>query len=138
MNDNVTPVGAAKIAITSTGDSLESNVDPRFGRCAYFAIVDRDGNMEAVPNTARELSNGAGIQAAKQMIDMKVQAVVTGNVGPNAFRVLSAGGVKVFVGGLGTVRETLERYSQGALTETSASNAPGHHGMGGERWGQRR
>lgn len=129
--------GEAKIAITSTGEEPESPMDPRFGRCAYFVIVDGSGNMTPVSNDAKDLSNGAGIQAAKDVVDLKVEAVVTGDVGPNAFRVLSAAGVRVFVGGSGTVREALDKFKGGSLQEASSSTAPGHHGMGGGRRGNR-
>lgn len=126
------------IAVTSTGQEMDSPVDPRFGRCSYFAIIDSSGNMKPKPNGAQSLGNGAGIEAAKQVADLKVGAVVTGNVGPNAFRVLAAAGIKVFVGGSGTVREALEKYKQGSLTQTSTSTSPGHHGMGGGRRGNGR
>lgn len=130
-------LGEARIAITSTGKELESPMDPRFGRCAYFVIVDGAGNMSPVSNDARDLSNGAGIQAAKNVVDLNVEAVITGDVGPNAFRVLSAAGVRIYVGGSGTIREALERFKSGQLREAASSTAPGHHGMGGGRWGNR-
>lgn len=137
MNESVTSGEATKVAVTSTGQELESQMDSRFGRCAYFAVVDPSGSMSVVSNDARELSNGAGIQAAKQIIDMKIGTVVTGDVGPNAFRVLSAAGVRVFVGGSGTIREAMERYRNGSLREASTPTAPSHRGMGGGRWGSR-
>jgi predicted Fe-Mo cluster-binding NifX family protein len=123
--------------VTSTGRGLDSPMDSRFGRCAFFAVVDPEGDVEAVPNTARGLGNGAGIQAAKQIVDMKVEAVITGDVGPNAFRVLSAAGVRVYIGAQGTVRGVLDGYRTGALRQASASTAPGHHGMRRGRWGNR-
>ena len=123
------------IAVTSTGQEMDSPMDPRFGRCTYFAIVDTSGNMKPAANGAQALGNGAGIEAAKQVSDLKVGTVITGNVGPNAFRVLAAAGIKVFVGGSGTVREALEKYKQGSLTQASASTSPSHHGMGGGRRG---
>ena len=87
------------IAVTSTGPEMDSPMDPRFGRCTYFAIIDPSGNMKPVANGAQSLGNGAGIEAAKQVSDLKVGTVITGNVGPNAFRVLAAAGIKVFVCG---------------------------------------
>ena len=129
---------AAAVAVTSTGTELDSQMDPRFGRCAYFAIVDPSGTVKAVANAAKDFGNGAGIEAAKQVIDTNVKVVVTGSIGPNAFRVLSAAGVQVFVGGSGTVRDSLEWYRNGALSEATESTAPGRHGKCGSRWGQRR
>lgn len=135
MDEKTNSEEATMIAVTSTGQEMDSPLDPRFGRCSYFAIIDPSGNMKSAPNGAQSLGNGAGIEAAKQITDLKVGTVITGNVGPNAYRVLEAAGVKVFVGGSGTVREALEKYRQGSLTQTSTSTSPGHHGMGGGRRG---
>ena len=126
-----------RVAITSTGRGYDSPMDSRFGRCAFFAVIGSDGAIDAVPNGARGLGNGAGIQAAKQIIDMRIDTVITGDVGPNAFRVLKAAGVRVFVGAHGTVDEVLNGYRKGDLREAAASTAPGHHGMRGGRWGNR-
>jgi predicted Fe-Mo cluster-binding NifX family protein len=136
MNGGNGPEDGGRIAITSTGRTVDSAMDPRFGRCAYFVVTNSSGTVEHIPNTARALGNGAGIQAARQIVDMMVGVVVTGDVGPNAFRVLSAAGVKVFVGGAGSVQEVLDMYRQGRLRQASASTAPGHHGMEGHRWGR--
>jgi len=85
-----------KIAITSTGETLDSRVDPRFGRAAWFIIVDSDSmEFEAVANDNVSAVGGAGISSAKVVIDKGAQAVLTGNCGPNAHRSLAAGGVKV-------------------------------------------
>ena len=134
MNERSGECETEKIAISSVGKEFESQVDPRFGRCAYFAIVDSSDALCVVENTAREFTNGAGIQAARQVCEMKVDAVVTGDIGPNAFRVLSAAGIRVFVGGAGTVRDALKWYRNGSLREAVTSTAAGHRGMGGRRW----
>ena len=134
MNERSGACETGKITISSAGKAFESQVDPRFGRCAYFAIVDSSDALSVVENTAREFTNGAGIQAARQVCEMKVDAVVTGDIGPNAFRVLSAAGIRVFVGGAGTIRDALKWYRNGSLREAAASTAAGHRGMGGRRW----
>jgi len=55
-----------KIGISSTGEDLNAQVDPRFGRCQYFLIVDTDTmNFESIPNESAMASGGAGIQAAQ-------------------------------------------------------------------------
>ena len=137
METGSDPGNEEVIAVTSTGMGLESRVDPRFGRCAYFAISGPSGALTAVVNTARDFGNGAGIEAAKQVIDAKVDVVITGNIGPNAFRVLSAAGVRVFVGGCGTVQDSLEWYRTGAMKEAYGSTGAAHRGKCGNRWGQR-
>jgi predicted Fe-Mo cluster-binding NifX family protein len=82
-----------KIAITSEGQSLEAAIDPRFGRCKYFLIMDTDtGNFEAVENSHAQNSGGAGIQAGQLVVSKGVEAVLTGNMGPNAFRLFNQRG----------------------------------------------
>ncbi len=119
-----------RVAVSSTGDSLSSPVDPRFGRCSYFVIFEGSEGHRAVRNVGQALGNGAGIQAAQQILDLHVDAVVTGDLGPNAFRVLAAGGVRMFVGCTGTVGSAMEAYKHGQLRETASSTSPGHHGQG--------
>ena len=123
------------VAVTSTGATLDSRLDPRFGRCSHFIVFDGEEDFRAVPNDAKDLGNGAGIQAAQRMIDNGVTAIVTGNMGPNAFRVLSEAGIRVFLSSSDTVRSAIEMFRGDELEEIGAPSSPGHHGMGG---GQRR
>ncbi|MGB7060799.1 MAG: NifB/NifX family molybdenum-iron cluster-binding protein [Candidatus Zixiibacteriota bacterium] len=119
-----------KIAITSQGDNLEASVDPRFGRCAYFIILDPETEeMEAVLNSSADAMGGAGPKAAQTIADKGAEAVVTGNVGPNAFRTLKAANIKIYQGASGTVKETLAKYKSGELEELSNSSVPGHFGL---------
>ena len=120
-----------KIAISSSGKDLNSQVDPRFGRCAYFVIVDtNDMSFEAFDNESISLGGGAGIQASQFVASKGAKAVITGNVGPNAVQTLSAAGVEVFVGQTGTVREVIENYTRGNINSTSTPNVADHYGMG--------
>jgi predicted Fe-Mo cluster-binding NifX family protein len=109
-------------------------MDPRFGRCPYFVIVDSETmEFEAVPNTASGSMSGAGIQAAQTVASKGTEVLITGNVGPNAFQALSAAGIKVVTGAFGNVREVIEKYKSGGLKETSSPTVRGHFGMGGGR-----
>lgn len=119
-----------RVAVSSVGESLDSPIDPRFGRCSYFVVFEGDGSHRAVRNSGQALGNGAGIQAAQQILDLGVDTVVTGDIGPNAFRVLAAGNVRMFVRCTGTVGSAMESYRTGQLDETSTSTSPGHHGHG--------
>ena len=121
-----------KICVTAVADGLDAQLDPRFGRCPYFVIVDSETmKFEAIPNTATGAMGGAGIQAAQTAASKRVEVLITGNVGPNAFQALSAAGIKIVTGAFGTVRDVVERYKKGELKgETSAPTVRGHFGMG--------
>ncbi len=82
-----------KIAVSAAGSSLEDVVDPRFGRCACFLIINPDTlDVEVLDNTGRQLSGGAGVDAAQRVADRGVTHVLTGTCGPNAQKILSAAG----------------------------------------------
>jgi predicted Fe-Mo cluster-binding NifX family protein len=121
-----------KIAASSSGNNLDSQIDPRFGRCAYFLIVDTDDmNFEAFNNENIALGGGAGIQAAQFVASKGAKALLTGNVGPNAVKALDAAGVEVFAGQNGTVSDAVKRYKSGNLESTRKATVAEHHGMGG-------
>lgn len=117
-----------KVAVSSTGKDLESSLDARFGRAAYFVIVDPDTlAFEAVENRQNlNLPQGAGIQAAKTVLQHKADALITGNCGPKAFKVLVAARIKVYVGAAGRVRDIVEQFKKGDLSESSEANVEGH------------
>ncbi len=127
-----------KIAVSSVQGSLDSQIDPRFGRCPYFVIVDPETmTFETIPNTAVASMHGAGIQASQLIKNKGANIVITGNVGPNAFQTLSAVGIEVITGASGTVREVIDMYRRGELKATDTPTARGHFGMGrgrGQRW----
>ena len=119
-----------KIAITASGPTLDTNVDPRFGRCPYFLIVDTDTlEFEAVENPSVALGGGAGIQSAQLMAAKDAKFVLTGNCGPNAHETLSAAGIGVIPGCSGTVRDAVEQFKSGQLNTTSEPNVASHSGM---------
>jgi len=121
-----------KIAVSSSGSNLDSQVDPRFGRCAYFVIVETDDmSFEAFDNENIALGGGAGIQSAQFVASKGAKAVITGNCGPNAVQTLSVSRIDVFVGNSGTVREVIEKYTRGDIKSSSTANVADHHGMGG-------
>jgi len=121
-----------KIAISATGPSLDAEVDPRFGRCQYFVIVDPDTmEFEALENTSQMASGGAGIASGQIMANKGVQAVLTGNCGPNAYQTLEAAGIHVITGVSGSVRDAVEGYKSGRFGATSGPSVAAHFGMGG-------
>ena len=119
-----------KIAITSSGSDLKSEVDPRFGRCAYFILVETDTDkFEAVENTAAQGMGGVGIQSGQMMANKGVKVVLTGSCGPNAFQTLQAAGIKVITGVTGTVQEAIDKFKLGDYKTISQPNVSGHSGM---------
>jgi len=105
-----------KICVTAQGDNLDAQVDPRFGRCQYFVIVDPETlQYEVIGNPNIDARGGAGIQSGQIMAERQVKTVVTGNVGPNAFQTLTAAGISVMTGASGSIREAIEKYKKGEL-----------------------
>lgn len=119
-----------KIAVSAAGPTLEANIDPRFGRCRCFLIVDTDTmSFEALDNASVAASGGAGIAAAQAVLDKDVQAILTGNIGPNAYQVLSRAGIRVFTGISGRVQDAIKAYKTNGLSETSGPTVQAHSGM---------
>lgn len=123
-----------KIVVTANGANLDAPASPVFGRCPAYLFVDTETMaFEAVENPALSSPGGAGIQAAQFVIEHGAQAVLTGNVGPNAAGVLQAADVPVYLIPEGTVRQAVETFRQGQLRAISQANVPTHAGMGGGR-----
>lgn len=117
-----------KIAFTTSGNDLSAPLDRRFGRAPRFLIYDLDSrNFELVDNIQNlNAAQGAGIQSAQTVAGAGAKAVVTGNCGPKAFRVLRAAGVSIYNTDLVTVAEALNAYLSGKLKEADAANVEGH------------
>lgn len=119
-----------KICVTSQGKELDSRVDPRFGRCAYFVIIDPDSmEFEVIENNSAQAMGGAGIQSGQLVNQKGVTVLLTGNVGPNAFQTLQAGGVEIITGVSGTVEDAVKKYKEGNLKPTENATVGSHHGM---------
>jgi predicted Fe-Mo cluster-binding NifX family protein len=121
-----------KIVVSAQGENLDAPASPVFGRCPTYVFVDTETmEFEAVSNPAMNQAGGAGIQAAQFVVSQGAQAVLTGNLGPNAFNVLQAAGVPGYLVGTGTVRQAVEAYQAGQLQPMGGSNVAAHAGMGG-------
>jgi predicted Fe-Mo cluster-binding NifX family protein len=121
-----------KIVITATSPTLDSEVDPRFGRGAYLLIVDPDTlEWEAQPNPGATASGGAGIAAAQFVTGQKVDAVISGDFGPHAVQALEAAGMPMYVfGNFHTVREVVTEFKAGQLQRVGAPTREGRHAEG--------
>jgi predicted Fe-Mo cluster-binding NifX family protein len=117
-----------KIAVTSTGNQAASAMDTRFGRTRWFMVTDPEtGVWEAHANEQNmNAAQGAGIQAAQRLVNLGVEAVITGHVGPKAFRILKAAGIGIFFCEGGTVVEALGLYRQGRLSQADQADVEGH------------
>jgi predicted Fe-Mo cluster-binding NifX family protein len=119
-----------KICITSQGDNLDAEIDPRFGRANYFLIVDTDTlESEAIKNPYTQAGGGAGIQAAQFVANKEVEAVITGNIGPNAFQVLKEVSLNVISEVSGSVRKAIEKYKKGEFKSTENPTVNEKFGM---------
>ncbi len=117
-----------KIAISSTGKSLESEIDARFGRCPYFLIVEIEDkeikNIKAIENIAAGQRGGAGITSAEIIAKEKVEAVITANLGPRAFSVFEQFEIKIYQGE-GKVGDAVQKFIKGELAEIKDSAGAG-------------
>ncbi|MBN1368806.1 MAG: NifB/NifX family molybdenum-iron cluster-binding protein [Dehalococcoidaceae bacterium] len=118
------------IAISASGPSLDAQVNPRFGRCEQFIILDPETmQFKVLANTGQSAGGGAGIATAQYIVKEGIGAVLTGNCGPNAHQVLSAAGVKVITGVSGNIREAVELYKSGNYSSSDQANVGDHFGM---------
>lgn len=117
-----------KIAVTAQGNELSSEIDLRFGRAKWLIVVDTEtGDFEAHDNVVNlNAAQGAGIQTGQNIVNLGVEAVITGNVGPNACRTLKAGDVKMFLAEKQTVQTAIDSFKSGDLKEVDSANVEGH------------
>ncbi len=121
-----------KIAISSTGKTLESEVDARFGRCPYFLVVEIEKkeikNVKAIENKAKDQMGGAGITAGEIVSNEKVDAVIANNLGPRAFSVFEQFKIKVY-SGEGKIKDVVQKFIEGKLKELTDATGPQHVGL---------
>jgi predicted Fe-Mo cluster-binding NifX family protein len=123
--------GNMKVAVSSTGPGLDSQVDPRFGRCQYFIIIDPDTmEFESIENPNVMASGGAGISTAQMIVSKGVKVVLTGNSGPNAYQVLSQAGIQIITGVTGLVRDAIQDFKAVKLKANPQPSVAAHSGMG--------
>ena len=126
-----------KIVVSATGETLESQIDPRFGRCQYFLLVEAEGSevktVKAVPNEGAAQGHGAGIRAAQQVGNLGAEKIITGNLGPNAFNALTQLGLESYRA-TGVAKDAVDKLLKGELPKI-ATTVPDHFGMGGRGGG---
>ncbi|MBN2380285.1 NifB/NifX family molybdenum-iron cluster-binding protein [candidate division WOR-3 bacterium] len=114
-----------KIAVSSSGKTLNDIVDERFGRAPYFLIIE-DELLEIIENPNLTAGGGVGVQTSQMLADRGVDAVIAGNFGPKAFQVLSAAGIKAYSASGIKVSEAVELLNQGKLGPVQGANKNSH------------
>jgi predicted Fe-Mo cluster-binding NifX family protein len=117
-----------KIAVTAQGKELSSEIDLRFGRAKWLIVVDTEtGDCEAHDNIVNfNAVQGAGIQTGQNIANLGADVVITGNVGPNAFKTLNTANVKIFLSETQKVQDAIDSFKAGKLEEVNQANVEGH------------
>ncbi len=117
-----------KIAVPSTGSTLEAAVDSRFGRASGFVVYNTEDKTFTVADNSQNLNaaQGAGVQAAQNVASTGADVVIAPSFGPKAFRVLKAAGIKSYISKATSVKAAIEEYNSGKLSESDAANVEGH------------
>ncbi len=116
-----------KVAIASSGKSLSSSVDRRFGRAPYFIIYDTDtDNWEVLDNSHKSMAQGVGPKTAELIASKGVEYLLVGHCGPNAFRALQSAGIKVITGASGTITDAINKLKKGELETSERPDVGGH------------
>jgi len=117
-----------KVAVTSRGPDTKSVVDPRFGRAKFIILIDTETGESTTHDNTQNLNavQGAGIQAARNVVSLGAAAVITGSVGPKAFAALRAANVETYLGATGLVRDAVEQFKGGEMECATQANIDGH------------
>ncbi|MGE5485283.1 MAG: NifB/NifX family molybdenum-iron cluster-binding protein [Ignavibacteriales bacterium] len=119
------------VAVAAQGERMDSHVDPKFGRCPYFVVVDPETMKgESLPNPGAGASGGAGMSTAQALVKAGVSAVIAGNIGPNAITALSSAGIGAYIVSGGTVADAVDAYKAGTLARVERATVPQHAGVG--------
>lgn len=123
-----------KVAVCSQGDSLESKIDPRFGRSSHLIVFDTDtGDTQSFPNPSSSSAHGAAVATVQFLTSQGVEAVLARNIGQNAYSSLSAAGIVVYSPEGDTVKDALAAYKEGRLSKHSGATVRSHHGLSSGR-----
>ncbi len=117
-----------KIAISAQGNSMDSMVDSRFGRARFFVVRDTETDgFEVVDNQQNlQAMQGAGIQAAQNVVNSGAEVVITGNCGPKAFTTLQSAGIKIVIRAEGKVSDVFAKFKRGECQYAEDANVEGH------------
>jgi predicted Fe-Mo cluster-binding NifX family protein len=123
-----------KIALSTNHQNSNALLERRFGRCAYFAVVDTEQKKwEFLVNPASQALGGAGTRAAQFLANQDVQVVISGDFGPNAFTALNLGHIQMYQAKDGMLAQLLEDFFSGYLQKVDEATAPKGHRRGGSK-----
>lgn len=118
-----------KIALSTSGENLQSQLDLRFGRCKYFYIYDLDNKHGyIIENQGLKANEGAGIVASQQLVEENIDVIITGNLGPNAFNIIEKADIVAYKANEGNLNEVLDKYNNNILEEIKYSGGA-HNGL---------
>ncbi len=118
-----------KVAVSAVSPEYDAPMQPRFGRCEYFVVIDTETRAwEAHPNPAVDAMGGAGSQAAQFLANLGVEAVISGNYGPTAFMGLDAAEIRMYQASGGSVCEAVDALLGDRLESVSGATGPSRHG----------
>lgn len=118
-----------KIAISARGRQVEDLVDMKFGRTEYFVIADENGEVvDVLDNAAQSAAGGAGIAAAQAILDAGANVLITGQLGPNAMKVIKSAAIPAYQAIDGTIEDNIKAYASDKLKKISESG-PAHAGQ---------
>ncbi len=127
-----------KVAISSKGPNIEDSVELRFGRAPYFVFVDTESmGCESLENEYKNAMGGAGVQAAQMIANRGAEALITGNVGPNAFKTLDSAGIEIYKAS-GKIEDAVEKMKNDELEKVDNQTVPGHYGDISRKGGRKR
>jgi predicted Fe-Mo cluster-binding NifX family protein len=108
-----------RVAVSVREDSIATVVEERFGRAPFFAVGDPAElkTMVFVANPAADVATGAGIGAAQLLVKLDVEALITGQLGPNALEMLAEAGVRRYRAPAVPLADALAKYRAGQLPE---------------------
>jgi len=117
-----------KIALPVTSDKVEDQMNRTFGRAPKFMIYETQTDAFEMVDNAQNLNaaQGAGTQSAQNVASSGAKAIICKNCGPNAYQVLTAAGIEIYIAESGTVKENIEKFKKGELKSSSSANVEGH------------
>ena len=116
------------LAFPSDGKTINDNIDQRFGRCSFFVSYDTETKKEAFVSNEQnyQAAQGAGIQSATHVVNMKANVCITSHCGPKAFKVFNTAGVKVIIGVSGNIKEAIAKFEAGEFKYSDSADVEGH------------